>query len=72
MNISMTCQDFTVDSDGQPSCDYATCPLSPTAPVVQEFAASNTVWIKEFSDVYIKMIAHGSEVLQDITETIIS
>ena len=65
----MIIQDFTVDSAGKPSCDYSTCPLSSTAPDVEEFAASNTVWIEEFSDVYTKMLAHGSEVLQDITET---
>eukprot|EP00092_Neocalanus_flemingeri_P012654 GFUD01013637.1.p1 GENE.GFUD01013637.1~~GFUD01013637.1.p1 ORF type:complete len:333 (+),score=66.13 GFUD01013637.1:73-1071(+) len=59
-------KDFDTDSDGEPSCTYTTCPSAPTASVVEEFAASNTVWIEDFSKVYTKMLAHGSDLLQDV------
>eukprot|EP00092_Neocalanus_flemingeri_P022530 GFUD01024432.1.p1 GENE.GFUD01024432.1~~GFUD01024432.1.p1 ORF type:complete len:422 (+),score=86.93 GFUD01024432.1:153-1268(+) len=59
-------KDFDTDSDGKPSCTYTTCPPATTTTDVEEFAASNTVWIQEFSKVYTKMLAHGSHQLQDV------
>ena len=55
-----------VDSEGQSSCDMDTCAASPTAGVVEAFAASNDAWINQFTPVFTRMLAHGSSNLQDL------
>jgi len=57
-------QNFTVDSDGKPSCDYEDCDLSDTASYVEDFASSNDYFIQEFSNVYAKVLSHGYDNLE--------
>merc|ERR1711970_929941 len=59
-------KDILVDSVGESSCGFTTCVNSPTATAVQAFAASNDVWITEFSKVFTKMLAHGNFTLNDL------
>jgi len=60
-------KDIIVNEDGKSSCDFTTCADSSTASAVEAFAASNDVWIAEFNKVYTKMLAHGSDALQDLS-----
>merc|ERR1711915_1118620 len=60
-------KDIQVDSDGKSSCDFDTCASAPTATAVEAFAASNDAWISEFSKVFVKMLAHGSNELKDLS-----
>jgi len=60
-------KDIIVDDEGKSSCDFTTCDAAPTATVVEAFAASNEVWITEFTKVYTKMLAHGSSGLADLS-----
>jgi len=60
--------DIQVDADGESSCDFTTCEAAPTATAVEAFAASNEVWIPAFTDVFTKMLAHGSAELFDTTD----
>lgn len=53
-------KNFSVRDSVEPECSYEDCPLSPTAPVVEEFAQDNSPWIEEFSSIYTKMLAHGA------------
>eukprot|EP00091_Calanus_sinicus_P008647 TRINITY_DN207_c0_g1_i12.p1 TRINITY_DN207_c0_g1~~TRINITY_DN207_c0_g1_i12.p1 ORF type:complete len:462 (+),score=130.76 TRINITY_DN207_c0_g1_i12:106-1491(+) len=53
-------KNFSVQDSGEPDCTYEECPLSPTAPDVEEFAQDNSLWIDEFSSIYTKMLAHGA------------
>merc|ERR1712038_484289 len=57
-------QNFTVDSEGKPSCDYEDCDLSNTASYVEDFASSNDYFIQEFSNVYAKVLSHGYDNLE--------
>lgn len=62
-------KDITVDSDGKSTCTtMSDCPRADddTAAVVEEFAASNQVWVPEFVEAFTKMLANGSN-LQDLT-----
>jgi len=61
-------KDFTVDSEGKPSCTYSACGASPTATDVEEFAGSNQAWIDDFSLVFTKMLQHGYTSLNVVTE----
>jgi len=60
-------KDILVDSVGESSCDFTTCADAPTATVVEAFAASNDVWISEFTKVFTKMQAHGNFTLNDLS-----
>ena len=60
-------QDILVDSLGESSCDFTTCAAAPTAAAVEAFAASNDVWIPEFTKVFTKMQAHGNFTLNDLS-----
>ena len=70
-NIVFLKQDIQVDSDGKSSCDFDTCASAPTATAVEAFAASNDAWISEFSKVFVKMLAHGSNELKDLSQDIL-
>ena len=59
-------KDIVVDSDGESSCDFDSCAAAATADLVEEFAASNDVWMPEFTKVYTKMLAHGATSLSDL------
>jgi len=62
-------KDITVDSDtGKSSCGFVNPPSTPTcadaedtADIVKEFAESNDLWIENFSAVFTKMLAHGTD-----------
>ena len=56
-----------MDDDGESSCDFTTCESASTASVVEEFAASNDVWITEFTKVFTKMQAQGASELNDLS-----
>merc|ERR1712002_494573 len=60
-------KDILVDSLGESSCDFTTCAAAPTAATVEAFAASNDVWIPEFTKVFTKMQAHGNFTLNDLS-----
>jgi len=60
-------KDILVDSVGESSCDFTNCADAPTAAVVEAFAASNDVWISEFTKVFTKMQAHGNFTLNDLS-----
>ena len=60
-------KDIQVNAEGQSSCNMGTCAASPTAEVVEAFAASNDAWISEFTPVFTKMLAHGASNLQDLS-----
>jgi len=57
--------DIQTDADGESSCDFTTCEAAPTATAVEAFAESNEVWIPAFTEVFTKMLAHGSTELYD-------
>jgi len=59
-------KDFDTDAEGKPSCDFSDCPDSTSASIVEEFAASNGLFIEEFSDVYTKLLSTGYESLQSV------
>jgi len=59
-------QNFTVDTDGRPDCDYSQCNLSETSSYVENFATSNEEFIQEFSKVYTKLLSHGYDNLQNV------
>lgn len=46
----------------KPVCTYDTCGESPTAGLVREFAANNTLFMAEFTAVWIKMVTKGYDV----------
>lgn len=46
----------------KPLCTYDTCSESPTAGLVREFAANNTLFMAEFTAVWIKMVTKGYDV----------
>jgi len=60
-------KDILVDSVGESSCDFTNCAAAPTATAVEAFAASNDVWIPEFTKVFTKMLAHGNFTLNDLS-----
>jgi len=57
--------DIQTDAEGESSCDFTTCDPAPTAAAVEAFAASNQVWISAFTQVFTKMLAHGSAELYE-------
>jgi len=57
--------DIQTNDDGESSCDFTTCDAAPTATAVEAFAASNQVWVSAFTEVFTKMLAHGSTELFD-------
>jgi len=57
--------DIQTDADGESSCDFTTCEAASTATAVEAFAESNEVWIPAFTEVFTKMLAHGSSELYD-------
>merc|ERR1712038_26988 len=57
---------FDTDSEGMPSCDFAGCPDSPSASIAAEFAASNDLFIQEFSAIYAKLLSTGYDSLQSV------
>ena len=75
-------QHFDVDDEGKPSCEYADCPLSPSARFftktkktswifdvsryAKSFGLDNSVWIQEFSRVYYKMLMNGYSKLKKV------
>ena len=68
LNVDMSLyKDIEVDSDGESSCDFDTCAAAPTESVVEAYAASNDVWMADFTAVYTKMLAHGASNLQDLS-----
>jgi len=60
-------QNFTVDSDGQPSCTFDECDLSETSSYVEDFANSNEYFVEEFGKVYTKVLSKGYDNLQTLT-----
>jgi len=60
-------KDIIVNDEGKSSCDFTTCEAAPTASAVEAFAASNDVWITEFTKIYTKMQSHGSSGLADLS-----
>jgi len=60
-------QNFTLDDEGKPECDYANCDLAPTSSYVDMFAASNDDFIQEFGSVFAKMISRGYDNLSVIS-----
>ncbi|XP_013408446.1 putative ascorbate peroxidase [Lingula anatina] len=53
-------KDIKVDSQGRSSCPTAaTCGASETASIMEEYAANNALWMKEFSAAFEKMISYG-------------
>ena len=62
-------KEITVDSDtGKSSCGFVNPPSTPTcadaedtADIVKEFAESNDLWIENFTAVFTKMLAHGTD-----------
>lgn len=72
LNVDMALsKDITVDSDtGKSSCgflnrgpqgDGGSCNDASTADIVKEFAESNDLWIENFTAVFTKMLAHGTD-----------
>jgi len=49
---------------GRSSCDFQSCPLSPSARYVQEFASNGEKWLREFVKVWDKMVATGARRLR--------
>ena len=60
-------EEFTVDEDGLPSCDFDECNLSETASYVEDFAASNDYFVEEFAKVYNKVLSHGYDNLSVVS-----
>jgi len=60
-------QNFTLDTEGKPECDYSDCDLAPTSSYVEQFAASNDYFVQEFSSVFAKMISRGYDNLAIIS-----
>lgn len=46
-------------TSAKPVCTYDTCAESPTAGIVREFAVNNTLFLEEFTSVWIKMVTKG-------------
>ena len=64
--FNLSLKDIIVNDEGKSSCDFTTCEAAPTASAVEAFAASNEVWITEFTKIYTKMQSHGSSGLADL------
>eukprot|EP00892_Ulva_mutabilis_P012127 jgi/Ulvmu1/9287/UM050_0036.1 len=47
-----------------PVCTYDTCADSPTAAIVQQYAANNTLFMADFTAVWIKMVTNGYDVCE--------
>lgn len=52
----------STDTSGEPSCTYETCPASPTLSIAEEYAADNDLFVKEFVDVFVKMLTKGYDI----------
>eukprot|EP00238_Polyblepharides_amylifera_P000501 CAMPEP_0196572712 /NCGR_PEP_ID=MMETSP1081-20130531/2704_1 /TAXON_ID=36882 /ORGANISM="Pyramimonas amylifera, Strain CCMP720" /LENGTH=376 /DNA_ID=CAMNT_0041890119 /DNA_START=187 /DNA_END=1317 /DNA_ORIENTATION=+ len=48
------------------NCAYAECGKSPTAGIVETFANDNSLFVREFSSVFQKMIEHGYSNLKEL------
>jgi len=69
LNVDMALfKDIQVDEEGKSSCTFNTCSLVPEESVeeVVEYAEDNPLWIREFTAVYTKVLAHGSTTLKDL------
>jgi len=61
-------KEFSVDSEGKPSCEYADCPLSASANFAESFSDDNDAWIQTFSNVYFQMLKNGYTTLQSLDD----
>jgi len=57
---------FNTDAEGKPDCEFASCPDSASRSIAQEFAASNAIFIQEFSAIYSKLLSTGYDTLQTV------
>ncbi len=48
-----------VENRGKVSCVYDECPLSSVSSISLEYAEDNALWIRDFTDVWHKMVQNG-------------
>ena len=46
----------------EPVCTYSTCGASPAASTVRAYAANNTLFVADFTAVWVKMVLKGNDV----------
>jgi hypothetical protein len=49
-------------TNGQAGCTYDTCPATQSATIVEEYATNNTLFVKDFTRVFTKMLTKGYEI----------
>jgi len=54
------------DMNGQSSCQFTACSLSPSAKIVQQYARDGNRWMRDFVKVWDKMVSKGTKKLRKV------
>lgn len=57
-------KDIQPGATGQSACGFSTCSLSPSSSIVEEYARDGGRWIRDFANVFDKMVSKGARKLK--------
>jgi len=57
-------KDIEPISTGRSACEFNSCALSPSSNVVEEYARDGDTWIRDFANVFEKMVSKGARKLK--------